>query len=322
MRSAYRINERHTEPFLENTYTTAYNQHLRSKNMNNTTPNHENNAAQNKLYITRADKALPILVRQALVGQSITYQNLAQEIGMPNPRNLNMVLGYIGNRLIKLGKESNREIPPINCLVINKDTGLPGKGIGSFITKEDFSRLTKSQKQGEVKRQLSRIFAYRDWYWVLEQFNLKPIKADVKQLLSQVKKYKVGGESPMHKKFKEYIARNPLVLGLTHLEEGKTEYMLPSQDEIDVLFGDGDLKIGIEVKSKASDTADILRGLFQCVKYKYLLEAEQAVNGETPNCRVILVLQNSFPAELVSVKNVLGIEVMDKITITEEAANL
>jgi hypothetical protein len=84
------------------------------------------------------------------------------------------------------------------------------------------------------------------------------------------------------------------------------------------LFVDGGLKIGIEVKSKISDNADILRGLFQCVKYKHLLEAEQAVNGDTPNCRVLLVLESSFPAELVSVKNILGIEVLEKITMAKE----
>lgn len=42
-----------------------------------------------KLYQQRAQKALPILVRQAKARQSIYYSQLAQELGMPNPRNLN-----------------------------------------------------------------------------------------------------------------------------------------------------------------------------------------------------------------------------------------
>jgi len=94
--------------------------------------NHKKNSPKEKLYQLRADKALPILVRQAVAGQPITYKDIAQEIVMPNPRNLNMILGYIGEKLIKIGKDSNRDIPPINCLVINKDTGLPGRGIGWF----------------------------------------------------------------------------------------------------------------------------------------------------------------------------------------------
>jgi alkylated DNA nucleotide flippase Atl1 len=45
-----------------------------------------------KLYQKRAKTALPYLVRQAKAGQKIYYSDLAKEIGMPNPRNLNYVL--------------------------------------------------------------------------------------------------------------------------------------------------------------------------------------------------------------------------------------
>lgn len=79
------------------------------------------------------------------------------------------------------------------------------------------------------------------------------------------------------------------------------------------MFTDGNLKIGVEVKSKISLKDDIERGLFQCIKYKALLEAEQIVIGEIPNCRVILALENSLPPELIKVKNRLDIEVIDNI---------
>jgi hypothetical protein len=118
-----------------------------------------------------------------------------------------MVLGYIGEILIKLGKDNNRDIPPINCLVINKDTGLPGRGIEWFISEDDFSKLTRSQKQEVVNKQLVRIFIFKDWNWVLDQLNLKPIiPLGEKQLLTRAKEYQRGGESPYHKAFKEYIA--------------------------------------------------------------------------------------------------------------------
>lgn len=57
-----------------------------------------------KLYQQRAREALPLLVRQAVVGETIFYSQLASEMNMPNARNLNFVLGCIGNTLIKLGK--------------------------------------------------------------------------------------------------------------------------------------------------------------------------------------------------------------------------
>ena len=58
-----------------------------------------------KLYQKRARKALPILVRQALAHQPIFYSDLANELDMPNPRNLNYVLGSIGQTLQEISDE-------------------------------------------------------------------------------------------------------------------------------------------------------------------------------------------------------------------------
>ena len=91
-----------------------------------------------KLYQKRARLVLPILVRQAKAEQPIYYSDLAEEIGMPNPRNLNYVLGAIGNTLKKFGEIWNEEIPLINFLVINKSNGLPGEGIYYFIKDREY----------------------------------------------------------------------------------------------------------------------------------------------------------------------------------------
>ena len=82
-----------------------------------------------KLYQERARAALPLLVRQAQAGAPIFYSDLAEELGMPNPRNLNYVLGSIGQSMELLSKSWKEKVPPIQCLVINKATGLPGEGI-------------------------------------------------------------------------------------------------------------------------------------------------------------------------------------------------
>lgn len=267
----------------------------------------------NKLYEQRARKALPYIVRQAKAGQTIFYSDLAEEINIPNPRNLNFPLGAIGQALITLGKSTNTIIPPIQCLVINKGTGLPGDGIEWFISQTAFNKLTKSQKRELVNRQLTNIFAYPNWDWVLNQFDLEPVKSNVADIIDKAKKIGFGhGESEQHKNFKEYLAQNPSLLGLK-VSVGTIEYKLPSSDSIDILFTDKGQIIGVEVKSSISDTPDILRGLFQCVKYKHLIEAEQAVKNKTPDSRVILALQGLFPTELISVRNILGIEVIDKI---------
>lgn len=270
-----------------------------------------------KLYLKRAKITLPYLVRQAKAKKTIYYSDLAQEIGVPNPRNLNYILGAIGNALTELGRKNAIEIPAIQCVVINKQTELPGEGIGWFINKKDFKKLSKSDQKDVVNIQLAKIFAFQRWDWVLEQLGLKPLKTNIEAEIEKAKAYKPGaGESALHKRFKEYIANHPESLGLNKdLMVGVIEYQLPSNDKIDVVFTDQNLKIGIEVKSRISDNIDILRGLFQCVKYKSLVEAEQAIENLRPNGRIILALESGFPAELIGVKNILGIEVVDNIKI-------
>ena len=274
-----------------------------------------------KLYLKRARITLPYLVRQAKAKKTIYYSDLANEIGIPNPRNLNYILGAIGKALIELGHANNVDIPPIQCLVINKNTELPGEGIGWFLNKEDFNKdfhkLTKSEKKEAVNMQLVRVFTFQKWDWVLKEFGLTSLKIDSKEQLEKAKKLHFGiGESEPHKKLKQFIAENPSAVGLDHNLKGDQEYILPSADKIDVVFTNRDLTIGIEVKSRVSDANDILRGLFQCVKYKYLIEAEQIVNGKKPNSRIILALENPFPPDLISIKNILGIEVIDGIKTT------
>lgn len=266
-----------------------------------------------KLYLERARTTLPYLVRQAKAGKTIYYSDLALEINIPNPRNLNYILGAIGNALIKL----DSSIPPIQCLVINKHTNFPGDGIDGFIDKKNFSKLNRTQKSEILNRALAKIFSYSRWDWVLQQLELEPIRIDINQEIEKAKKIRgYGGESPFHLNFKNFVANNPSVISLpNHIGTGQTEYILPSSDAIDIVFMDNNTKIGIEVKSKISDTADILRGFFQCVKYKSLIEAEQVVTNKQPDSRVVLVLEGQLPKELVSVKNILGIEVIDEIKI-------
>jgi len=273
-----------------------------------------------KLYQSRARLTLPYLVRQAKAGQTIYYSDLAKELHIPNPRNLNYILGAIGNALIELGKSSGKDnIPPIQCIVINKSNELPGEGVGWFITDlKDFSKLSKSQQRKLVDIELSKIYIYKDWDWVLMQLGLKPIQIDLDEELEMAKMVRGGGESESHRRFKEFVSLNPSVLGLKHtLKNGEMEKPLASGDTLDILFTDKNIKIGIEVKSEISGSDDILRGIFQCIKYKSVMEAEQIVNNELPNSQIILALQGKLPEGLMPIKNMLGVEVIDGIKITE-----
>ena len=86
---------------------------------------------------------------------------MALELGMPNPRNLNFVLGSIGQTLQNLSLEWNEQVPPIQSVVVNRNTGLPGAGIGWFLVKEqDYVGLPKEKQLSIVKAHLEHVFAY------------------------------------------------------------------------------------------------------------------------------------------------------------------
>jgi len=270
-----------------------------------------------KLYQTRARKVLPILVRQAEAGTVIYYSTLADEIGIPNPRNLNYVLGSIGTTMENLSKAWKIKVPPIQCLVVNKNTGLPGEGVGWFlIKKEDFSSLSKKKQRDIVNAELNHIFSYRQWQKVLSALSLKPIKTDFSEKIKKASSSggRSGGESDEHKRLKEYVSKNPAAVGLpAFTKDGETEFKISSGDSIDVYFQNKKDWVGVEVKSLISKEADLTRGLFQCVKYKAVMEAMQLSLGIQQNANSILALEGELPPELVPLKNILGIEVVEKI---------
>lgn len=266
-----------------------------------------------KLYQRRARMALPLLIRQAKAHQQIYYSNLADELGMANPRNLNFVLGSIGQTLIRLQEDWGTEIPPIQCLVVNQSNELPGEGVGWFIDKDKFKSLTTKQKQIIVNARLQDIFAYRNWDDVLEALELEAAPSDIEAQVESAKRVDLGGgESEHHRRLKNIVAEHPENLGLPKsVAKGVTEYALPSGDLIDVLFRHRAHWIAVEVKSHISGDADLSRGLFQCVKYQAVLEACLAATNQPQNVRVALYIDRPFPTELIPLRNVLGVEVVN-----------
>jgi len=266
--------------------------------------------AGTKLYQKRAREALPLLVRQALAGHPIYYANLAAELRMPNPRNLNYVLGSIGQTLRNLSIEWNEQVPPIQSLVVNRNTDLPGEGIGWFLVKEqDYAGLPKQKQQAIVDAHLKDIYAYPYWLKVLDALALAPAEV----LLEKVELPTFGGsgEGPEHKALKAYVSTHPEVVGLrSSAAPGKTEEPLLSGDFLDVSFVDRHEWVAVEVKSHISSQADIHRGLFQCVKYGAVMKAQSQALGRDLAVRAVLVLGAPMPEQLLSLKNMLGIEVI------------
>jgi len=272
-----------------------------------------------KKYQVRARAALPILVRQAHAGSTISYTDLAAELEMQNPRNLNFVLGSVGQALKDLSIQWGLDVPPIQCLVINKESGLPGEGVGWFISDKvgpwgsaaDYRKLPKANQRRLVEAALQMVFTFTRWFEVLQVLGVELPRFDYNDIVLQASNFRSGPESEEHLRLKEYVARNPQLLGLSGQLIGEIEFSLPSGDTADVLFRKRSEWVAAEVKSRISTKADIVRGLFQCVKYRAVMEAFQVSSGLPQGARSVLVLQAEFPNQLVPLKNILGLDVVD-----------
>ena len=266
-----------------------------------------------KLYQERARAALPLLVRQAMAGKPITYESLARELGMPNPRNLNYPLGTIGDSLQKLAEEWQEELPQIQALVVNKNSLMPGPGIGSFVhsSKADFVRLPRQRQRELVKKAQTAIHAYRRWHDVLRAFNLTPIASRTESLISSAQAFGGGGESESHRKLKEYVRDHPEIVGVRHAREQSIERSLPSGDVVDVSFESPRRWIAVEVKSAVSADVDLARGLFQCIKYKAVMSAVLAAKGKLKDIDAILVVEGMLKSDLLSLANTIGVQFVE-----------
>jgi len=276
-----------------------------------------------------ARHALPIVVWCAKNGRSITYGQLDSEIVTRGLGHHVMAVQYghpagaIGDALLELEPRWKKRIPPLNAIIVNAKDRMPGKGVNYYLkhyfkVKKGTSKIGAGQRQAVVEEIQADVFAFKHWDRVLQECELKKIQGGVSTDSedSDVAPPKRGGwsgepESEEHRTLKEYVASNPSLIGLPHsAAKGRTEYLFASADSADVVFTAPQHVVGVEVKSRISNDADLNRGLFQAVKYQALLRAEQKACLSPPTATAVLVTERPLPLKLRNLSKVLGIEVI------------
>ena len=271
-----------------------------------------------QVYQQRAQRALPILVRQAISGKSIYYQQLADELGMSNPRTLNFPLGSVGQTLIELGRKWDEAIPPIQCLVVNQSDATPGQGFGWFLPNAaEWNDMSLAQRRRKTEQVMQQIYAYPKWLAVLKDLNLPPAQINFNDLLTSASNMQGGGEGEAHKLLKEFVRSRPGVVGVAVRNTlGRTEEPLPSGDRVDVFFVTGKEWVAVEVKSRLSDEADLTRGLYQCVKYAAVLRGVIAAHQFDFDVRSLLAIEGRLTDRLRVLAAVLGVRVVESIQVS------
>lgn len=265
--------------------------------------------ATNKEWALRM---IPVLIRWAQSSWDKThyYSNLSTAVGHKTNQ-IGGVMGLIQDILDELMKESGRTIPTLNGLVQNKGTGLPSDGFDYVI--KNYSSLSPESKKGEVRKLNFDAHQY-DWTWVLDTLGLEPARVLDSKTIVKIKSeiHGYGGEGKEHKAIKEYIANHPESIGLKNVKKTQMEFDLLSGDRLDVYFECKNKKhIAVEVKPSTSPEGDILRGIFQCVKYQSVMDASRVIDNDNYDNEVLLVIAGTISDANKQIANDLGINYLD-----------
>lgn len=251
-----------------------------------------------------ARRALPLLLMLAKTRDSWTYGDLNRELvqryNLPprkSARGYGPVLFKIGRSLNQLSAEWHRRLPPLTMLIHDAGSGDPNSGADEFleryVTEEQAGRLTEQNRHAMVERTMEAIYLCEDWDDVAAYFGVTiPMgdESEAQPIVVPLPGPVMGGESDAHAALKKYVACHPeLFEDFGAFGPGTMEYLLHSGDEVDVLFVNHDQLLGIEVKTADAPAGELTRGIFQCVKYRAVLQAMQALSGELKHVQLILV---------------------------------
>ena len=240
------------------------------------------------------------------IGDELEYQLNIKTIF---PTQIGRVAGSLMNRILEIDPDA----PLINVLITRPD-GIPGVGVGGYLADRynnkryrKWKELKTSEKLEVVERERAKVFRYGKWKQLNNQLFgagaiskiRNPTRSEVDGRSEDGKNHGGPAESDEHKKLKQWVADNAEQIGLKKsFGIGKPESSLLSGDTIDVLFSDGNDYVAVEVKSCRSNDDDLRRGIYQCVKYRAVKEAEHAPNKV--NVRALLVAERELSAELLS----------------------
>lgn len=262
----------------------------------------------------RVKQMIPILVRWAKSGlKNQTYGDMFRELGVKHYRGIGMALGYIEDVIKALKKESGKDIPSLNSLCKNNSTKLPADGF-NYVDNE-YVALSREAKKVLVDGYDAHACDYKNWDWVLKELGLKPAPIFTKEQLAELNNpiYGSGGEGKEHRAIKEYISKHPDSIGYKDVKTTETEYILPSGDRLDVYFElyDG-TQVAIEVKPSISPDQDLTRGIFQCVKYRAVMDAIRAIESDDYKIKVLLVSAKKLSSQNQSLAEELNIDYVEE----------
>jgi hypothetical protein len=260
------------------------------------------------------------LVATALDNSFLTYgeakHRLERELGfdrIARAGRTGLTAGTMVNNLLRI--DSNA--PLLNVLLVEQATELPSDGAGGYLAKRFQEPLLKRDNAKNLYPKLWRcafdkaageVYATPEAEWQRlfeaaygELLHDHQIAEDRERRKTGTEndglRYERSGEGPNHKALRLWVYANPGRIRRKFADATtRTEVILDSADRVDALFNLKDQVIAIEVKSRDSNLIDLRRGVYQCIKYRAVLDAMDI--RKAGSVRAMLVTETELPGEI------------------------
>ena len=204
--------------------------------------------------------------------------------------------------------------PLLNVLLVQKGLGLPGSGAQDFLV----ARFPEEPRLGEkdadevhpevwaryARLAIEEAHRYGGWEALYEQL-FGPYVPDP---FYAPRRRAGGGEGANHKALREWLWKHPECVDRRLRDvDSKTEVDLLSGDRVDVVYRTKSQVTAIEVKSRDSNWPDLRRGIYQCVKYRAVMEAQEKEEKSARRVRALLVTEIPLPADLARIAERLDV---------------
>jgi hypothetical protein len=256
----------------------------------------------------------------------ITYGEIADRLqtdmaidGKVFPTHIGGVVGTLMERIL----EVDHSAPLINLLVINQRTRQPSSGADEFLWHRFHlprRLIPRDRRRRLVEKEAISAYGFDGWPRIYRRlFGIPPPEIDPASLVTGTEgdppRGGFGGpaESREHRRLKEYIYGHPALVGApARPKRAKMEFALLSQDEVNVFFEHRDTAHLIEVKSIRSSEPDLKRGVYQCVKYRAVFQAQRIDTTPDISIQVTLVteIQPSSDIQALAKRNRVRIRVV------------
>jgi hypothetical protein len=260
------------------------------------------------------------LVATALDNSFLTYgeakRRLEQKVGfkrIARAGRTGLTAGTMVDKLLAIDSEA----PLLNVLLVEQATELPSDGAGSYLATRFEEPLLRHQNAKDRYPNLWRrtfdkaageVYATSEaeWQRLFKAVYGEPLQAS--QIAEDRNKRQAGtekdglqygrhGEGPNHRALRLWVCANPGLINSNFANATtETEVTLDSADRVDAVFRFMDRFFAIVVKSSDSNAIDLRRGVYQCIKYRAIMDAMDIRQA----CAILamLVTEVKLPGEI------------------------